>query len=713
MTSRDHTIIRRSESPSLDAAVITRLRAVARRARFCVVLEGVAWTAGFAAAAALTQFLLDYGTRGLRVSIRATMLMAITAGVLVFLWQRILSAMRRPVGATDIAKLIERRFPQLSSLLISALRFAAGEVGSAATNSPDLMRAVVAETGPRVRDLDFSVVIGTRRARRSAFTLVGMLAAGAVLLGLSPDMTRLWFARNVLLQDVDYPKRTHLMVVLEGNELIGARGDDLTVEAYAEGVQPREVEISLETASGKRGREPMVTVGGEGRLTYRYTFKNAPEDFTFQLRGGDDVTKWFHARLLERPRVTRTEMRIVPPAYTRLPPLMLADGERSAQVLPGSEVTIWMETNKPVVSAVLMSGSDVVDGEARTDGNRRFAVLWPKETQTYHFRLIDEANLENRQPVRFALRVVPDDPPSGRMQLIGAGNMVTPEALLPIQIEFTDQYGLAKVDLLYRISREGESEGTIELPTFKPGQTTFAATLEWPVASRAVSPGEVLTLGAQAGDFDDVSGPNISRTPEQTLRVVTRDELIAELQRREQEYRLDFERLVDAQEEVRSRLLTVYGQFEAGTDAEAWANELTALERRQRNIAGSVNVIRQQFEQILSEMHVNRLDTVQERERLDVRIIQPLTELSRRELSAAADAIRRFSREAGADAAQAVDPQQVAILSRMREVLDNMIQWEGYQEVVGLLRDIIRLQQELHKESQDALEKQASEVFGD
>jgi DNA-binding ferritin-like protein len=228
-----------------------------------------------------------------------------------------------------------------------------------------------------------------------------------------------------------------------------------------------------------------------------------------------------------------------------------------------------------------------------------------------------------------------------------------------------------------------------------------------------VVPGETLTLQVQASDFDDILGPNVARTPERTLRVVTRDELVAELQRREQEYRLDFERLVDAQEQVRSRLLTTLGQFQKNADAPTVAGELTALERRQWNIAASVNVVRQQFEQILSEMRVNRLDTAEERERLGDRIIEPLTQLSRRDLPKAADAVRQWSRETTSERASAVDPLQVALLSRMRAVLENMIQWEGYQEVISMLRDIIRLQQELHDETKKTLEDQASDVFDD
>ncbi len=162
---------------------------------------------------------------------------------------------------------------------------------------------------------------------------------------------------------------------------------------------------------------------------------------------------------------------------------------------------------------------------------------------------------------------------------------------------------------------------------------------------------------------------------------------------------------------MRGGLLTVLGRFQDAGPVETLAADLAPLERRQRNIAGSVNVIRQQFEQILAELSVNQLDTLDARERLGELIVDPLTQLAKRDLVAAADTIRQWSREGSAEKASRIDPQQVAILSQMRAVLGNMIQWEGYQEVVKMFRDIIRLQQEIHGETKDALKDQARGVF--
>ena len=86
---------------------------------------------------------------------------------------------------------------------------------------------------------------------------------------------------------------------------------------------------------------------------------------------------------------------------------------------------------------------------------------------------------------------------------------------------------------------------------------------------------------------------------------------------------------------------------------------------------------------------------------------------ARHDMVAAADSIQQWSREASPEQASLVDPQQIAILSQMRAVRANMLQWEGYQEVVTMLRAIIHLQKELQSEAKRALQDQASEVFDD
>ncbi len=696
--------------PVLDAAISSRLRAVARRLKGFLFVEGAARVAVFVLIAGIVQILLDYGTRGLRWSMRATLLAVLGVFVLRVLWLRVLSILVMRIEPAEMAKLAERRFPELSSLLISAVRFASGQVGSAETNSPSLIAAAVRRAGRDAGTLPLHSVLSSKRATRGGVVLLAVVGLGVAVAAIEPQMTSLWFQRNVLLREIPWPKRTHLIVDLPNGVLTGARGDDLTVQARVEGVRPREVEIRFTTESGQRGRETMAAVGRDENTHYRYTFKNAREEFTFYLEGGDDVTEQFQARLLERPRVDSAEIRVVPPKYSRLEPFSVGDSQRAVQVLPGSDVMIRIQTNKPVAKATLQAGETPV-AQAAPDAGGYAVTFVPHETQTYQFALVDDVGLEDRQPARFSIRMLKDDPPRARMRVPGVGEMVTAEAVLPIELEYADTYGLAKAELLYQITRDFTQAGAIDLTGFKPGMTTYSTSLQWPVSSAGVTPGDRLELNASATDYDDVSGPNVGTSPELNVRVVTRDELLSELSRREHEYRLDFERLIDAQEQLRGRLLTAMGSPDASTTSTDFVTLATILERRQRSIAGSVHVIRQQFEQVIVEMRINQLATQTVEDRLGKGIVDPLTELARRDFVAASDTIRQWSRDPTRETAVQIDQQQVSLLKQMRAILANMIQWQGYQEAISMLRDVMRLQEELKRETADKLKEEGKGIF--
>ena len=319
--------------------------------------------------------------------------------------------------------------------------------------------------------------------------------------------------------------------------------------------------------------------------------------------------------------------------------------------------------------------------------------------------------MQNKRPARCGIRLLKDEAPRVRLKLPGAGGMVTTEAVLPVELELSDDYGLGAAELVYQIMGEGETDHILALSDFDKGAKRHEQRMGLAVSSLPVLAGDRITLFARATDLDDVSGPNEGSSTAVTLRVVTRDELLAELSRREQEYRQEFERAVGAQEDLRRLLLTAVDRL--GDHRDEALTQLARAERGQRLIAGQVNGVRQQFERILTRMRANGLETEVVRRRVGDGIVAPLTRLTRRELASAADAIRRLAREPGAQRASTIDPQQVRILADMQAALANMLKWEGFQETVTMLREILRRQAELKAETAEEIKRQAAEIFGD
>ena len=92
------------------------------------------------------------------------------------------------------------------------------------------------------------------------------------------------------------------------------------------------------------------------------------------------------------------------------------------------------------------------------------------------------------------------------------------------------------------------------------------------------------------------------------------------------------------------------------------------------------------------------------------------TRLAKRDLIAAADALAEVSRSQPGDMpelASQIDPQQVGLLATMQAALGNMLKWEGFQEMVTMLRQILQLQKETNEETAEEIERQAASIFDD
>ncbi len=691
-----------------DQNVLKPLVATGRRLRVYVLATGCAAVMSFVAFAVAFQLLVDYTLR-LPRDMRAVLLGLIAVAIILFARRRLWLPWQFRYGPLELAKLIEHQHPELKSSLVTSVEFVTTGSGHPGSNSPDLVTSVVRDVVGNVHAETFKTVLNHGKARYALVAILVVLGVSVSAFAASPEFMGLWFERNILLRDAQWPRKTILVAELDDGVLTGARGDDLELRAIAQGVVPREVEVIFEFESGKTGRENMVAVGERG---FRHTFVRVQEPFRFRLVGGDDETIWYQAQLSERPRIERIDITVTPPGYTGIDPFTLPEGQRSVEALLGSIVKVDATLNKSADTVALFAGQEQI-AECEGVGSSWSTTFSPEQTRTYQFDIADEAGLRNKRPVRFSIRIAKDAAPRARLKVAGASDMITKKARLPLEVSVSDEFGLADVQLIHRIIGPDGTTGSAPLRDFNSGMTRFDVKTIRDVALYSVVPGDQLTLLIRATDHDDVNGPNEGQSTELTFRVVTPEELQAELARREHEYRQEFERAIEQQEDLRNDLLTLIRQIDDPDVVTDLANRVVPLERRQRQITGQVNLVRQQFEQIMAEFEINGLDSAAVRERLGEGVVDILTEIGKRDLVDAASLLRDIGRMEDAEtAAQVADRRQSAVLTKMRRVLNNMLKWEGFHEAVTMLREVLRLQEELNRETVDELERQASDILG-
>lgn len=697
-----------------ETTIARRLAGLGRRIRLYLLVDGLAVFTVAALAFMLITLGIDYFAR-LDWDMRVAQLVSILAMLAAVGWWFVVRPLRVPVGLEQLAVLVERSHPQLHSLLVTAVDFLNRPVGP--TASPAMVEQVIRQATHDASRVSFGSVLGHQRARRRATVSVCCIGAVAALSLTAGDTMGLWLRRNVLLQNLNWPQRNRLTVEnLVDGKLVVPRNEDLTVSAAVDpGYEPpRQVFIEIENAAGVRTREQMPAVSRQD-VRFTHTFERIAQSQRCRISGGDALTDWFDIEVVDRPQIRNAVIEVAPPAYTRMEPYELRAGQTVAEVLPGSEVRFRIEANKPLVRAVLMreeTNREAELGEAQSrDGITFHSAITPTTTSTYQFALLDTLGLTDRServvPVRFSIRLIADKPPVVKMRIKDAGDMITRDAILPVEGTFADQYGLASAGVGFEVTRDGTApEPRVDpVPGFEPGTKSFAHTLDWLAADHGLAEGDRLSLFCEAADFDDVSGPNVGRSSPLFLRVVSHEELLAELSRREQEHRRDFERLLRQQEELLSEMLASARPDDADESRDYFAR----LARRQRDHAGRLNLLRLQFEQVLSKMRINQLATPAVEVRLGHGVVAPMDQLYRSGMPQAAAVLEQLPPDATGDALRQARAAQEQVLADMNRILANLLKWEGYQEAVTLLREVLKMQKALEQETEAKVEEQ---IFG-
>lgn len=692
----------------LDYALHARLRRLLWTLRSLVVVEAVGVIVGFWALSFAALVTIDFPLR-LSVAARTALLIPVLAGLALLIARRLLPPLRLPMNVADAAHLVEQRQPELASLLVSAVRFGTGQIGAPESNSPQLAGETVRRANAAAAQWTVGKHVRSRRAYLSISGIAVVVACLSIWAGVCGSTLGLALRRTMLLSTQEWPKRTHIVLEVEGDRIAAARGDDLEIRARVEGVMPRSVDVVFTPTDGESGRQTMTTVGDAG---LRYTFLNLDRGMTLHLEGGDDQTRDVQVVLSERPRVAESSAVVRPPPYTGLAPQALPPDQRLIKALPGSGVDIEFKTSKPIVRAEVLAG-DAPAGSADGAGDGwRFSVV-PAETTTYFVVLTDAEGLSNRRPERFTVRLVKDEPPTVRLALPGVGDMVTPDAVLPVELTTADELGLAHVSV--HAAGAGSADRPVALPLngFEPGMKEYRASLDWPVSEAAAAAGETLTMSARAADSNDLSGPGVTQSSPITLRVVTPEELAADFARREQEYRAEFQRIADQQEDVRRQLLTAADKMDERTPTADRSALLAPLERRQRSLANEVGLLSQQFHRIVDEMRINRMDALGVGDRILQGIAEPLAGLSTTDMPDAAELLKRATRDEGSEWEAQADALQARLLEQMRAILSRMRETEGYHEAVTMLQDIIQLQKELNAETRKKIDSDGADIFDD
>lgn len=717
--------------PSASSAIEwirTRLASLRGQLRRWVMVMGICqwlwWILGILAIDMVIDrlFKMDLAQRGI-------VLVLIIAAAGYLLYRKLLRPLSRSISDDGLLHEVERRNRELDQSLISSYQLAQLKDLESRGISAELVSATI-ETGmSRAHSVDFSKVFDVQQNQRNlVFLLLAAVVSAGLFAGtLTNDFLRTWSRRNLLLSNDTWPQATYLEVVGAVNgKIIVPRGTDYRqLVRVTDNSSVTNVEVTLEAdAGGNRTLQKMRPTGKDSGREHAFVFHSIATQYRIRASGGDATTEWVELELIEPPAVLEMELIEKLPEYTGHEQNSFT-GSGPHKILKGSRLQVIASTNKPVQACRLKLYDAVVATMQVSDDSRtRFETTLEPELGNllggkYIFELLDDSELGNIREFHFVVRVSEDKSPVVRARTLGISGLVTPRALVPVEYSVEDDYGITRLGFETSwVSEESGEKSELSFPvTTWPSKPPLAATEDVAVLEierLKLSPGSSLRLLIVADD-NQVPDAAQGRSREFLLRVVSDEELRADLLRREIEQRKSFQQTYDAQMSLIAEVRQVAAiPNEASNLAQAnerMQNALVSLFRMQRGIGTSADLVAKRFEEFLVEVQNNRLDeetakidperTIQAR--FEQEIIRPIRWMDGELVTAAArsiDACRRNLDDVqrfGQSIDETVEIQE-QILEQMRQILAAMESSETFQEMVNRLLEIKRIEESLRKQ---------------
>ncbi len=442
-----------------------KIVALRRRVRRTAAAYGLSLVAAVVlctiAALGSVDYLLHFQDRGLRIIASLAAL-----GVLGWASYRFLHpTLFARLPDVELARRVERSFPNLRNRLQSAIEFLRQPEDDPAAGSPALRRAVIAQAAAAAQGIEFGDVLDRQPTVRAAALLAAACLLAGGLAALGPSSAEIAAARLLNpFGNTAWPRTTNLIIRQPVDRV--ARGQTFQIEVVdAYGARlPAEVRIRyrMEAADGKVSEEAERMKFADGAMTARR--ENVQQPFAYRVEGGDDRSMpWTDVEVVDPPAVESLSIRLIPPAYTGWPAVQSA---RHIRALVGTRVEITGRATKALQSAELcLEGGRRIRARLGDDGcsfTVGAAVALPspaafviEKSGSYWFELTDDEGFRGGSDDRWETRAIADAPPVVSIQQPAANLLVTPRAVVPVRVSAKDDLALRDVMLVFRVGDAG------------------------------------------------------------------------------------------------------------------------------------------------------------------------------------------------------------------------------------------------------------------
>jgi hypothetical protein len=716
----------------------SRLARLRRRLRLQMALEFAVESAAILVAIAAILVFIDWWFR-LGLTARIILLELVLVAVVPFILVRGFRRWRSTrLDDLSLAMVLDRFRPGTGGRIADVLQLPEQLGEPSTTVSPAMIRLAVTRATAALAASDWASLWNRGRTTARSAALLMALLVPALFAALAPQAARLSVARWLLGSSERWPQRTYLTVSGLGdrNRLLAPRDEPFALEVRADmptleahqgrwnlrgrGVPlvlrsrpkaseaPTAVRLRERTAKG-RVRDTVMTVTGPA--SFRHELPPSSSSTTFDLSGGDDWLGPIKVVRVDRPSLTAARLRVREPGSSADSFRVVEESVQQPVFLPDTEIELTLIGNEPISEARLTVHPGEPPKLARLDA-RTFVARWVlREPTTLEVELTSEATSLTSKTAYLSIGILKDRVPRVTLRALGIGAHVTSVATIPLSIAATDDMGLAVVRLQIEQTTAAldkaepkTTKKTVPLPLATDAARVVLdhqARHDVELQAEPLAIGTVLRFVAEAEDRC-ARGVQVGRSAALQMQVVSPNELYYEILIRQRAERAKFVAILDATEK-QSPLLA------ASPTPDAYAGVMRGLHGSSRQL----ELIAGRIVDTLQEMKLNQVGSPKSHRLLQEGVIDPIRALNAGPVNELRGMLQSL---AGTGSKIDANPEAArrlhgVVVTGMKNILEQMSQWESFVDVVNQVAEVIKMQQNVLNAAEKARESRTQEIF--
>ena len=350
------------------------------------------------------------------------------------------------------------------------------------------------------------------------------------------------------------------------------RNDLVTIKVKATGQAPQKITLFIREQQQENFDSFILTL--DTNNIYNYSIQALKNSIVFYAEAmwlnRPVRTEEGQINIIDKPLVRNLNGRINYPAYTKLAPKSFDDKTADITALKGSVVDFSLLSNKELSNAEIVFikiketqtnldsnkiNNDTVKFKMIVNGKKATGNLKIQKSGIYYFNIWDKNKLGSDDPVKFNIVALNDEYPSINLLEPSTDVQLTEEALLPIKIVISDDYGFSNLKLFYRLADSryttpNDKFSSLNIP-ITSNENSSEIPFLWNLNKIGISPEDRYEYYLEVYDNDIVSGPKLAKTSVMSLRLPSLEEVLKSASQEQKRIEKELEKVMKKAEEIK------------------------------------------------------------------------------------------------------------------------------------------------------------------